>query len=469
MKKITINPVTRANSPFVVEVTVSEGKVVDARCSCNLFRGFEMILRNRDPRDASYLTERICGICSSAHGTAAALALEDAAGIRPPHNGNVLRNLILASDLLQNHIRHFYLLGLPDFVKGPELPPFTPGYKKDFRLNAKDNETMLKNYFEALEVARVTHEMVAILGAKAPFPHSILAGGSTVAPTADVLMDFRYKLKKVNAFINDKMLPDVHILAEVYDDYYKIGNRKANMLIYGIFPRDEYDRERHFPFGFVQNGQIQEVDPKAIKEDLSHSWFVSKGSPQGPTVEQTIPDREKDGAHTFVKAPRYNGRAVEGGPLARLWVSGDYRRGVSVMDRIMARVVESQKIGLLMEEWVEQLRPGEPVYKPFKVPKKAQGVGLTGAFRGPLGHWLRIKNGRIEHYQIITPTAWNMSPRDAGGQLGPMEEALMDTPVADENEPIEIARVVRSFDPCSACATHVIVPGKPVKEFVVSV
>ncbi|MBO8128522.1 MAG: nickel-dependent hydrogenase large subunit [Peptococcaceae bacterium] len=469
MKKIIINPVTRSNSPFVVEVTVSEGKVVDTKCSCQFFRGFELILQNRDPRDACYLTERVCGICSSAHGMAAAFALENAAGVRPPYNGNILRNLILGADLLQNHIRHFYFLSLSDYVKGPDLPPFVPSYKKDFRLSKKANEAMLQNYYEALEIGRLAHELMALLGAKAPFPHSILAGGSTVAPTVDVIIDFYYKLKKINDFIQNKMIPDVHTLAETYADYFEIGNRNANMLDFGLFPKDEHDRERYFPAGLALEGRVQEVDLKPIKEDLSYSWYADKGVPQDPYTEETVPDREKDGAYSWVKAPRYNGKAVEGGPLARSWIRGDYRRGVSVMDRIMARVLETELVGRLMEGWLEELRPGEPVFKPFAIPQEAEGAGLTGAMRGPLGHWLRIEKGKIAHYQIITPTAWNMSPQDATGQPGPMEEALLGTPVADANEPVEISRLVRSFDPCSACATHIIIPGAPVREFIICV
>jgi len=469
MKKITINPVTRANSPFVVEVIVAGGKVVEARCSCLFFRGFELILKGREPRDASYLTERICGICSSAHGMAAAFALEDAAGVRPPRNGNILRNLIFGADFLQNHIRQFYLLTLPDFVQGPDLPPFVPGYKKGFRLSGRAAESMLRNYYEAFEMARIAHEMVALLGAKAPFPHGVLAGGSTVAPTTDVVMDFYYKLKKLNDFISNKMIPDVHTLADAYEDYYAMGCRKADMLEFGLFPVDERDRERHFPAGLVLDGRIKKMDPEAIREDVSRSWYAGADALQDPGREETMPDREKEEAYSWVKAPRYDGRAVEGGPLARLWIRGNYRRGISAMDRYMARVLETEMVGRLMEDWLDELRPGEPVFLPFKIPREAEGVGLSGAMRGPLGHWLRIKNGRIERYQIITPSAWNMSPRDSGGKPGPMEEALMGTPVADVDQPIELSRVVKSFDPCSACSTHVIVPGAPVRQFILPV
>ncbi|MTI82972.1 MAG: nickel-dependent hydrogenase large subunit [Firmicutes bacterium] len=469
MKKITINPVTRSNSPFVVEVTISDGKVVDARCSCQFFRGFELIMRDRDPRDASYLTERICGICSSAHGTAAAYALEDAAGIRPPRNGNIMRNLIFGADVLQNHVRHFYLLGLPDYVKGPDMPPFIPGHKKGFRLSKKTNDSMMQNYYESLEVARLTHEMVAVLGAKAPFPHSLLAGGSTVAPTADVLLDFKYKLKKVNDFIHNRMLPDVYTIAEVYADYYEIGQRRANLLEYGLFPKDEKDRERYFPGGLVANGDVKGGNIKSVQEDLTSAWYRGNENPQHPAEGNTDPDRSKEGAYSWIKAPRYDGISMEGGPLARLWITNKYRRGVSTMDRTVARALEAQMVGQMMQSWLEELLPREPVYKPFKMPWKAEGTGLTGAMRGPLGHWMRIEKGRIAHYQIITPTAWNMSPRDEAGQPGPMEEALLGTPVADDNEPVEVSRVVRSFDPCAACATHVIVPGKAVKEFIIPV
>jgi len=469
MQKITINPVTRANSPFTVEVTVAGGKVVEARCSVQFFRGFELILRDREPRDAGYLTERICGICSSAHGTAAAFALEDAAGAKPPRNGNILRNLIFGADSLQNHIRHFYLLTLPDFVQGPDLPPFVPGYKKGFRLSGRAGEALLRNYYEAFEMARIAHELVALLGAKAPFPHGVLAGGSTVAPTTDVVMDFYYKLKKLNEFIRNKMIPDAHTLAGAYEDYYEIGSRKADMLDFGLFPVDELDRDRHFPAGLVLDGKIQKVDPGAIREDVSRSWYAGKDALQDPSHGETVPDREKEDAYSWVKAPRYDGRAVEGGPLARLWIRGDYRHGISAMDRYIARVLEAEMMGRLMEDWLDMLRPGEPIFVPFKIPREAEGVGLTGAMRGPLGHWLRIKNGRIERYQIVTPSAWNMSPHDSGGQSGPMDEALLGTPVADVNEPIEISRVVKSFDPCSACSTHVIVPGAPVRQFIIPV
>jgi len=467
VKKIVVGPLTRANNSSFVEVIVENKKVVDARCSGIFFRGFESILRGRDPRDAGYLTQRICGICSSAHGTAASFALENAAGVRPPRNGNLLRNLILGADLLQSHIRNFYLYSLPDYVQGPNLRPFIPGYTKGYRLPKKTNETMIEHYFQAVETSRLTHELMTLLGGKAPHSHGLLAGGNTVPPSADILMDFTSKLRKINDFIRNTMIPDVFTLAKAYPDYYEIGCRTPNLLEFGLFPLNENDNERFFPGGAVVDGHPQKLDTSAISEYLKYSWFAENGEPRHPSRGRTEPDREKEGAYSWVKAPRYEGKPMEGGPLARLWIRGDYRKGVSTMDRTVARVLEAEMIGKLMEGWVEELRPGEPVFVPFKVPREAEGAGLTGVMRGPLGHWLRIERGRIAHYEIITPTTWNFSPRDDEGRLGPVEEALIGTPVEDENEPVEIGRVVRAFDVCSACQAHILVPAAPVGKTVI--
>jgi len=464
LKKIVIGPLTRANNSCWIEVAVENKKVVDAWCSGIFFRGFELILQGRDPRDASYLTQRICGICSSVHGTAASLALEDAVGVRPPHNGNLLRNLIMGADFLQNHIRHLFLFSLSDYVTSPEMSPFTPSYSTDKRLPKKTNDVMIQHIFESMEISRLAHELMTLLGGKAPFPHGVLAGGSTVPPSADIIMNFKSKLTKINQFIKSTMMPDVFTLAEAYPDYYEIGCRPPDMLEYGLFSCSEEDRERYFPGGAVIGGQLQKVDTSVIKEYLGKSWYSADAEPQHPSRGQTVPDREKEDAYSWSKAPRYNEMPLEGGPLARLWIRGDYRKGISTMDRIVARALEAEKIGVLMESWVDELEPDKSVFTSFEIPQEAEGSALIGAMRGPLGHWLRIKKGRISHYQIITPTAWNFSPRDDSGRKGPVEEALIGTPIANENQPIEIGRVIRAFDVCSSCSAHVIIPGLPLRE-----
>jgi len=320
VKKIVLGPFTRANNSCMVEVTVENKKVVDAKCCGTFFRGFELILQGRDPRDAGYLTERICGICSSVHGTAAAYALEDAAGIRPPANGNLLRNLILGADFLQNHIRHIYLFSFVDYLKLPEKGPypFRGSYNVDKRFPSQINDTIFGHLIQSIEISRQAHEMVTLLGGKAPFSQGILAGGSTVPPTADVVMNFRSKLEKINHFVQNIMLPDIDILAEVYRDYYKIGRGKTNLLEYGLFPKGEKDNARHFPGGAVIDGRLQTVDIDVIKEHLSRSWYSGDSEVQHPSGGQTVINRAKEGAYSWVKAPRYNGLAMEGGPLARL-------------------------------------------------------------------------------------------------------------------------------------------------------
>lgn len=467
MKKITLNPLHRTHAACSVEVTVENNKVLEAKCSGVFFRGFELIMQGRDPRDASYLTMRICGICSAAHGTAAALALEDAAGVQPPHNGMLMRNLVHGADILQNHLRNFYLYTLLDFVRGPQLSPFVPGYTQDYRLGEKDNEVMMQHYYQALDVSRISHELVALLGGKAPFPHSLLAGGGTVPPAADILMEFGSKLKKINDFIGKAMLPDVYKLAEVYADYYQIGCRKPNFLEYGMFPGSPDNSDHYFPAGVIIDGREEKLNPLEIAEHLRYSRYRGGPGPLHPAAGHTEPQPEKEGAYSWVKAPRYRGKTLEGGPLGRLWLKGEYRRGVSTMDRMVARALEAQKTGQLMEQWVQELQPGQAVFTDFRVPQEAEGAGLTSTMRGPLGHWIKIEKGRIAHYQIITPTAWNFSPRDNSGRPGPVEEALTGIAIANEAEPIEIGRVIRAFDVCSSCNAHVITPGAPVQNMVI--
>ncbi|MEW6448566.1 MAG: nickel-dependent hydrogenase large subunit [Bacillota bacterium] len=458
-RQIVINPVTRANNRGHVEIVTEDARVVDARCSALFFRGFELMLRGRDPRDTAYFTERICGICATAHAVAAAFALEELTGTRPPENGNLLRNLIFAADILQNHLRHFYLLSLPDWVRGPDRPPFTPRYRKDYRLSGETNDRIMRHYYEAVTISRVAHEMVAALGGKAPFPHGILAGGATVPPDGAVLLDLKAKLNLITGFVKERMVPDAQTIAEAYPEYYELGKRPLRFLSHGFFPVDPERKRFYIPGGVVEETAARDVEPALIAEHMRHAYFEDSGGPQPPDAAVTGPEPGKPGAYSWIKAPRYDGKPFEGGPLARLWIAGRYRRGVSVLDRLMARVMETEILCGLMKEWLEELEPDKPIFTPFTVPKAGEGLGLTDSMRGPLLHYLRVEGSRISRYEIITPSAWNFSPRDDSGHPGPVEEALLGTPVADPAEPVEIGRIVRSFDPCYACATHIIQKG----------
>ncbi|MGI6423947.1 MAG: nickel-dependent hydrogenase large subunit [Tepidanaerobacteraceae bacterium] len=455
MPKKIISPITRINGFWRIDVNIENHRVVDAYSSGIFFRGIEKILQGRDPRDAIYITQRICGICSTAHSLASSLALEDAFKVKPPRNGIIIRNLIFGADLLQNHIRHFYFLTIPDFVRGPDRPPFVPRYEVDYRLSTAQSKKIYENYMESIHMSRAAHDMVTIFGGKVPHNHGILAGGGTVPPTGDNVRMFLSLLSRVRDFIKNKMMADVETLSKAYSDYYHIGIGTQNLMAFGMFPHPDKKDSFYFKPGIIIGKKEEKLDVSAINEHIKYSWYkLSK--PQRPEKGETEPDTAKAEAYSWIKAPRYKGLAVEGGPLARLWLSGKYKRGYSTMDRLVARVMEAEIVSELMEEWCLDLEIGKPVFTSYELPTDAEGVGMTEAMRGGLGHWMRVRSGRISHYQIITPSAWNCSPRDDQGTRGPIEEALIDTPIEDFDQPIEVGRVARSFDPCLACAVHMI-------------
>lgn len=450
-----ISPVTRLNGFWRIDVNIENHQVVDAYSSGIFFRGIEKILQGRDPRDAEYLTQRICGICSTAHGLASSLALEDAVNIKPPRNGIIIRNLIFGADLLQNHIRHFYFLTIPDFVRGPDIPPFTPRYEVDYRLSKSESEQIYENYMESIRMSRAAHDMVTIFGGRIPHNHGILAGGATVTPNGDNIRMFLSMLSRVRNFIENKMMSDMEKVATTYDDYYKIGIGTGNLMAYGMFPHPDKKDDFYFKPGIIIDKKREKLDAKVITEHVKHSWYEA-APPLHPEKGETEPDTDKKEAYSWVKAPRYKGHSVESGPLARLTLSGDYKGGYGTMDRIAARVMEAKIVSQMMKEWCHELEIGKPVFAPYDMPQDAEGIGMMEAMRGGLGHWMKVRAGRITHYQIITPSAWNCSPRDDQGRRGPVEEALVGTPIEDFDQPIEVGRVARSFDPCLACAAHMI-------------
>jgi hydrogenase large subunit len=439
-----------------VDVEIENGVVVDAWISSELFRGFEPMMIGRDPRDASLFTQRICGICSTAHAVAAALAQQQAFGVAPTPNGQHLMNLISAADFLQNHLRHFYTLVLFDYVRGFPTPPFQPPATGDYRLPPKINDELLEHYKQAVSFAARAHAMLAVFGAKAPMQQTIMPTGVTEQASSERIMVYASILREIREFVETAYITDALTIAEYYKDYYAIGGGYGNLLSYGLFPAP-VTGQRAFPAGVaISRGAAEPVSAGEIVEGVSCSWYRDSQESRHPAEGVTVPDRDKTGAYTWTKAPRYKGVPCEGGPLARAWMSGDWRRGVSVMDRIIARAKEALKICRLAEEWLGLLTPGGPSLRPYTPPPQGTGVGLTDAMRGALGHWFSYQSGRVIRYQVVTPTAWNFSPRDAGGQRGPAEQALVGTPVADKGDLVEIGRVVRSFDPCFTCAVHIV-------------
>lgn len=460
---IKIDPITRIEGHLDVEVTVetvnSVQQVIDAKCSATAFRGFEPILANRDPRDAVHYTQRICGVCPTSHAMAASLALEAAFGVEPPVNGRIMRNLVLGADHIQSNILHFYHLAALDYINTAgvlDASPWIPRFSSPDMVSGAAAANLVAHYVEALAMRRKAHQMGALFGGKLPCSASFVCGGTTEVPTADKIADFRALLTELRAFTDHVFIPDTYALASLFPSYYGIGAGSRNLISYGVFDLNTTGTHKLFARGRYTDSTIQAVDPAQITEYVKYSWYTAASGAKNPITGVTEPSVGKAGAYSWNKAPRYASKVHEAGPLARMWVNGDYRNGISTMDRLVARALETKMIADAMDGWLDDLMPGYPVYTDRAVPVTGSGIGLTEAPRGCLGHWLQITNSKISRYQVITPTAWNGSPKDDLEQRGPIEQALIGTPVADVANPVEILRVVHSFDPCLACSVHLI-------------
>lgn len=448
MHKITIDPVTRIEGHLKIEADVDNNIVRDAKSSGVLFRGLETILKGRFPPDAVYITQRICGVCPVAHAIASVTCLENACGVKPPKNGVILRSFIQAVNHIESHILHFYHLAGLDFVKAPSVSPFIPRYegKNFYRLNEKTNNAIFQEYLTALEIKSKAHELLAIWGGKMPHTSSIVPGGVSETVTLDKIISSKFQLREVSDFIENVYLPSAYLIADVYQDYFKIGVGPKNFLSYGVF--DELLKQGVY----VDGGDLR------FKNELVY---------------------EEDGAYGFSKSPRYDGKVFEVGPLARVWINNpplskhgkDFLKKLnlkgtnfrdfgdnafSVMGRHIARAEECLIIAKAMPKWLDELEVGKPSAESYNVPTDGAGMGLTEAPRGALGHWIEIKDGKISNYQCVVPTTWNASPKDSKKTPGAIEQALIGTSVSDYENPIELARIVRSFDPCIACAVHVL-------------
>ena len=500
---ISVSPVTRIEGHLGVKIETDNGRVTSARVVGEMFRGFEQILRGRDPLDAQQVTQRICGVCPVEHGIASVLAQDAAYGIAPPTNGRLVRNLAQAANFITSHITHFYLLSGLDFVDvaqvttytgtdpaltalrdwaiseianntvnagGPFLPQFPAQLIRDPALNLG----ILRHYLEAIEVRRDGHKLGALFLGKLPHAAALIPGGVTEKVSAIQIASARALLDRLRTFVEQVYLPDVVTVAGAFPAYFELGRGGGSFLAYGVFPESDSGGSPFLPAGVLRDGKLQTLDTGAITEDVRYSWY-SSASGRRPTEGETVPDPAKSGAYSWLKAPRYSGRPMEVGPLARLLVAYHDGRNTtvksavdgllkvigrgpadlnSVLGRHATRALEAKLLGDRCAEWIEQLVPDQPTSVDFKIPATGSGVGLTEAARGALGHWIEIKDHKIANYQCVVPTTWNCSPRDDRDQAGPMEQSLVGTPIADAKAPIEAARVIRSFDPCLACAVH---------------
>ncbi|MDP2135534.1 MAG: nickel-dependent hydrogenase large subunit, partial [Sulfuritalea sp.] len=445
-----------------------------------LYRGFEQILQGKLPADALVLVPRICGICSVAQSAASALALADAAGIAPPPNGRLAANLTLATENLADHLTHFYLFFMPDFARADYAGrPWHAAAVERFKATVGSAPN------QVLPARARFMQMMGLLAGKWPHTLAVQPGGST-RPLQDseiyrlhrTLREFRSfleavtfgaRLEQVGAIASRAELDawreesgggDLRaFLAIAADlDLWRLGRATDRFMSYGAYQEAE---GRLFAPG-LWHGTATALDLAAIEEDISHAWYAAAGLPQHPGAGSTLPVADKDGAYSWCKAPRLAGQVVETGALARQVVAGHAlardmvaAQGGSVAARVVARLLELALVLPAMERWLAQLVPGEPWCISAPLADDTSGVGLVEAARGSLGHWLTVRRGRIHNYQIIAPTTWNFSPRDAGGQPGALEQALTGLPAgAREPLPAAIHHVVRSFDPCMVCTVH---------------
>ncbi|MEW5706124.1 MAG: nickel-dependent hydrogenase large subunit [Actinomycetota bacterium] len=488
---IAIDPVSRIGGHLRVEVDIDGGKVVDARVSGTLWRGIENILQGRDPRDAVVITQRICGFCSAEHALASVQSLDTVYRAEVPDNGRIIRNLISGANYIASHILHLYQLSILDYLdimaianytgrhaelqqikskvislmQAGDISPFTPRYEPD-EFTIKDSQVVsiaLYHYLMALDMRKKAQEMIAIFGGKMPHHTTFVPGGVTIQPTPNRIAAFQSHLMELIDFVDSVYLTDVIDLSTLLKPLHaaKMGAGYGNFLSFGNFDLGKSGdyKNRHLKSGVIFNGDFSEVsplDPRKIAEYVKYSWYQNSATGKHPSQSKTIPEPVKEGAYSWLKAPRYDGKPMEVGPLARMLATQD--KGFmelikkigpwpSIITRHVARAYECSKVAHGMLKWLEDLKPGKPVCDEKAVPQSGKGMGLVESAKGALAHFVEIENGKSKRYQCVVPTTWNCSPRDDDGVRGPVEQALIGTPVPDPKNPINVVRVVRSFDP----------------------
>ncbi len=553
-KRIVVDPITRIEGHLRIEVVVDDNNVVkEAYSSSTLWRGIETILKGRDPRDAGFFTQRICGVCTYSHYRAGIIAVEDALGIDPPLNAKLVRSLMNMALYLHDHTVHFYhLQGLDwvdvvsalkadphkaadeafkyssnpmacgadalvetlkrvgDFVKKGNLGPFANAYwgHKTYRFTPEQNLIALSHYLKALEMQRIAAQMMAIFGGKNPHPQSLTVGGVTcIMDLQDParLGEFLTKFKEMADFVNRAYYPDLVMTGKAYAGEASVnaGLGTPNLMTSKEFlvNRDEY----LFDSGIILNGDISkvhEIDEDKITEEATHSWYADdealhpydgKTNPKytGFKDAQTINGKgemedtkvlQENGKYSWIKSPRYDGKPMQVGPLANIVIN--YAKGnkrvtkvvdqflkdtglplkavFSTLGRTATRMIEAKIVadnGLeAFNSLIQNLKVDDSTYTSYQIDKNKDYKGrfLGNAPRGMLSHWTRIKAGVIENWQAVVPSTWNAGPKDAKGVRGPYEESLVGLKIADLSQPLEIIRVIHSFDPCIACAVHMM-------------
>jgi hydrogenase large subunit len=567
-QRVVVDPITRIEGHLRIEVDIdAQGNVVNALSAGTQVRGIEIILRGRDPRDAWAFAQRICGVCTLVHGLASVRAVEDALNITVPENAELIRDLMAASQLIQDHVIHFYHLQaldwvnpisalsadaqktaaaaqtlgyaecsagyfaaaqtrLQDLVSSGQLGIFANGYwdHPGYKLPPEANLIAIAHYLDALAWQREIGQIMTIFGGKNPHPN-VAVGGAPCAITASGtlpggadatavsltnLIRVSQLIVSAQRFIDEIYLPDLITIGGAYKDWFTRGENVRNFITYGDFDGSNAGNGFGVPRGVVLNRDLSKIypvdltDPDQVQEYVAHSWYsYAQGNAAAlhpydgeTTLSYTGPPppfQQLDGDKTYswVKSPRWRGKPMEMGPLARivlLHASGNapaiaitaatlaklnlpFEALYSTLGRIVARGIESKLMANRMADWHDRLMANieagnvstfnEAKWDPSTWPAHARGVGTIEGPRGALGHWIIIDNGKITNYQAVVPTTWAAGPMDAAGQHGPYEAALMTGHhLAIPDQPLEVLRTIHSFDPCMACAAHVFGPDK---------
>jgi [NiFe] hydrogenase large subunit/hydrogenase large subunit len=554
--KVVVDPITRIEGHLRIEVQAENGKITNSWASSTQFRGIELVMVGRDPRDAWAFTQRICGVCTVVHAVASCRAVEDALGITIPANAELIRNLVHGMQFVQDHVIHFYHLHALDwvdvvsalkadpegtakiarsispwpntsathfaevqnrvkkFVGSGQLGIFTNGYwgHPAYKLPPEVNLLGVAHYLEALDWQRDVIRLHTIFGGKNPHPNFLVGGmasainlDSTATINAVRLTEIADMLRRARAFVEQVYWPDLVAIAGFYKDWAAIGGGAKNYLACGEFPEatvKDYDK-LYFPRGVILDRDLTKVHPydhQHVTENITSSWYEYSGGEgkalhpfEGETMAKYTGPKppwtylQDEPKYTWMKAPRYDGKVMEVGPLARMLVAyasghpdvkaivGDTlgKLGVgpaalfSTLGRTAARGMETVLLVKKLQDWydalVARIKGGDTQtfskdkWSPDKWPAKAQGYGYLDAPRGALGHWVQIENGKIARYQCVVPSTWNCSPRDDKGQMGAYEASLVDNhPLVNPEQPLEILRTIHSFDPCMACGVHVL-------------
>lgn len=505
-KRIIQKSLNRVEGDLELKIEVDGNTITDAWVIGTMYRGFEQLLRDRDPMDALVITPRICGICGTAHLYSAVTALEKILNCQIGINGTRTRNICLMTEEIQSDLRHALLMFTVDFCNS-----IYKDNKYYEEVRAAFEPMKGTYYIETIQHTKKILEIVAMIGGQWPHSSYMVPGGVTFAPTERIFIN---ALSIVDSFIgwveksiygcslerwlsvrnmthlqewlNEKKEHKTGALGLFTRfgrsiELHKEGKGSGNLLSYGnYFDPVEWQppfesKSRYRPAGFynAETKTIESFDESQIQEHTAYSWYSDAGSGLHPFKGETIPEYSKDSKkYSWAKAPRYRGKVVEVGALAELVMSGDplitdmfLKEGSNAWSRQFARFHRPALSLLKLREDIKKVLGdfNESFY--FRPPEftDGEGSGLIHAARGGLGHWVKVEKGKIAHYQIITPTAWNASPRDSDGIRGHWEETFIGTTLKDPDNPMELNHIVRSHDACLVCTVHFHDTGKKIQ------